>query len=375
MPVWGGSAELAWRLRGPDAAPWLVVTGTNGKTTTTLAMLACCAAAAAPHRCRRQHRRLARRRRDGPVGYDVPPGRGRRAACRFVGEPARVGVPQRRRGPSTSSARSSLRWAATRASTPTQIAAVCDGRSRTRLHGRGRRRRGAAAPSASRAASPACRCWRRRRPARRPRSSRTGTRLRRLAAGAPTCAVRAACNVTNALAAAALAFGRLRGAAAGVTDSSFEPQRAPGSPEWPRSAASAYVDDSKATNFPRPPRRRCWPDGGLDRRRHGQGPGGSTTSSGARATSSAGWCCWASTGTDPPGPSRDTPDVPVIGRSPHALGHWGHGRRRQRRRRARQPGRHRPPRSWLRVVGHVPRLRPAGRGSRRPSPTPAGTRA
>ncbi len=35
MPVWG-ELELAWRLRAPDAAPWLFVTGTNGKTTTTL---------------------------------------------------------------------------------------------------------------------------------------------------------------------------------------------------------------------------------------------------------------------------------------------------------------------------------------------------
>ncbi|MFJ6983472.1 MULTISPECIES: UDP-N-acetylmuramoyl-L-alanine--D-glutamate ligase [unclassified Streptomyces] len=34
VPVWG-DVELAWRLRGPDAAPWLAVTGTNGKTTTT----------------------------------------------------------------------------------------------------------------------------------------------------------------------------------------------------------------------------------------------------------------------------------------------------------------------------------------------------
>ncbi|GAA2517273.1 UDP-N-acetylmuramoyl-L-alanine--D-glutamate ligase [Pilimelia columellifera] len=31
--------ELAWRLRGPDAPPWLAVTGTNGKTT-TVTMLA-----------------------------------------------------------------------------------------------------------------------------------------------------------------------------------------------------------------------------------------------------------------------------------------------------------------------------------------------
>jgi UDP-N-acetylmuramoylalanine--D-glutamate ligase len=36
VPVWG-ELELAWRLRLPSgAAPWLVVTGTNGKTTTTL---------------------------------------------------------------------------------------------------------------------------------------------------------------------------------------------------------------------------------------------------------------------------------------------------------------------------------------------------
>ena len=35
VPVWG-ELELAWRLRGENAAPWLVVTGTNGKTTTTL---------------------------------------------------------------------------------------------------------------------------------------------------------------------------------------------------------------------------------------------------------------------------------------------------------------------------------------------------
>lgn len=36
VPVWG-ELELAWRLRASaGAAPWLVVTGTNGKTTTTL---------------------------------------------------------------------------------------------------------------------------------------------------------------------------------------------------------------------------------------------------------------------------------------------------------------------------------------------------
>ncbi len=35
IPVWG-ELELAWRLRPAGAAPWLVVTGTNGKTTTTL---------------------------------------------------------------------------------------------------------------------------------------------------------------------------------------------------------------------------------------------------------------------------------------------------------------------------------------------------
>ena len=33
IPIWG-EAELAWQLRGPGAAPWLALTGTNGKTTT-----------------------------------------------------------------------------------------------------------------------------------------------------------------------------------------------------------------------------------------------------------------------------------------------------------------------------------------------------
>jgi UDP-N-acetylmuramoylalanine--D-glutamate ligase len=33
VPVWG-DVELAWRLRPPGAAPWLCLTGTNGKTTT-----------------------------------------------------------------------------------------------------------------------------------------------------------------------------------------------------------------------------------------------------------------------------------------------------------------------------------------------------
>ncbi|MCW2831953.1 MAG: UDP-N-acetylmuramoyl-L-alanine--D-glutamate ligase [Aeromicrobium sp.] len=33
IPIWG-EVELAWRLRGEGAAPWLAVTGTNGKTTT-----------------------------------------------------------------------------------------------------------------------------------------------------------------------------------------------------------------------------------------------------------------------------------------------------------------------------------------------------
>jgi UDP-N-acetylmuramoylalanine--D-glutamate ligase len=35
VAVWG-ELELAWRLRGPAPAPWLAITGTNGKTTTTL---------------------------------------------------------------------------------------------------------------------------------------------------------------------------------------------------------------------------------------------------------------------------------------------------------------------------------------------------
>ena len=39
IPVWG-ELELAWRLRGEDPAPWLVITGTNGKTTATLMLAA-----------------------------------------------------------------------------------------------------------------------------------------------------------------------------------------------------------------------------------------------------------------------------------------------------------------------------------------------
>jgi UDP-N-acetylmuramoylalanine--D-glutamate ligase len=38
LPVYS-EPELAWRLRGPDAPPWLAVTGTNGKST-TVTMLA-----------------------------------------------------------------------------------------------------------------------------------------------------------------------------------------------------------------------------------------------------------------------------------------------------------------------------------------------
>jgi UDP-N-acetylmuramoylalanine--D-glutamate ligase len=44
VPVWG-EVELAWRLRGPDAAPWLCVTGSNGKTTTVQMVDAICRAA------------------------------------------------------------------------------------------------------------------------------------------------------------------------------------------------------------------------------------------------------------------------------------------------------------------------------------------
>jgi UDP-N-acetylmuramoylalanine--D-glutamate ligase len=40
-----GEVELAWRLRGPGAGPWLALTGTNGKTT-AVRMLACILTAA-----------------------------------------------------------------------------------------------------------------------------------------------------------------------------------------------------------------------------------------------------------------------------------------------------------------------------------------
>ncbi|MYS22012.1 UDP-N-acetylmuramoylalanine--D-glutamate ligase [Streptomyces sp. DvalAA-14] len=44
IEVWG-DVELAWRLRGPGAAPWLAVTGTNGKTSTTRMLAAILTAA------------------------------------------------------------------------------------------------------------------------------------------------------------------------------------------------------------------------------------------------------------------------------------------------------------------------------------------
>ncbi|MFJ6124772.1 UDP-N-acetylmuramoyl-L-alanine--D-glutamate ligase [Streptomyces griseoviridis] len=44
VEIWG-DVELAWRLRGPDAAPWLAVTGTNGKTTTVQMLAAILTAA------------------------------------------------------------------------------------------------------------------------------------------------------------------------------------------------------------------------------------------------------------------------------------------------------------------------------------------
>jgi UDP-N-acetylmuramoylalanine--D-glutamate ligase len=47
IPVWG-DVELAWRLRGPRPAPWLALTGTNGKTT-TVGMLAAMLAADGRH--------------------------------------------------------------------------------------------------------------------------------------------------------------------------------------------------------------------------------------------------------------------------------------------------------------------------------------
>jgi UDP-N-acetylmuramoylalanine--D-glutamate ligase len=47
VPVWS-EVELAWRMRRPGAAPWLTVTGTNGKTTTVTMLAAILAAAGLP---------------------------------------------------------------------------------------------------------------------------------------------------------------------------------------------------------------------------------------------------------------------------------------------------------------------------------------
>ena len=49
IPIWG-EVELAWRMRpSQGAAPWLVITGTNGKTT-TVQMLTSMLTAASPCR-------------------------------------------------------------------------------------------------------------------------------------------------------------------------------------------------------------------------------------------------------------------------------------------------------------------------------------
>lgn len=47
VTVWG-ELELAWRLREPGAAPWLTISGTNGKTTTTLMLAAMLRAGGVP---------------------------------------------------------------------------------------------------------------------------------------------------------------------------------------------------------------------------------------------------------------------------------------------------------------------------------------
>ena len=66
IPVWG-EVELAWRLRDPDhPAPWLCVTGTNGKTTTVQMLDAILRAAGLRVGGLRQRRAADRRGGDGP---------------------------------------------------------------------------------------------------------------------------------------------------------------------------------------------------------------------------------------------------------------------------------------------------------------------
>ena len=104
VPVWG-EVELAWRLRdaGPDGrpAPWLAVTGTNGKTTTVQMLDSILRAAGPAQRRRRQRRPPARRGGDGPDAVR----RVRRGAVELPAPLHRLderrvrGRAQRRRGP------------------------------------------------------------------------------------------------------------------------------------------------------------------------------------------------------------------------------------------------------------------------------------
>ena len=308
---------------------------------------------------------VARRRGDGPGRLRRARRRGRSAAAALPahGEPAGLGVPQPRARPRRP-ASGRTRPTATprrRIYRNTQVAAVYNvADPATERHGARRPTSSrAAVRSASPSASPACRCSGvvddllvdRAFIENRADNAQELASVHDVRPFAPH-------NVGNALAAAALAR------AYGVPASAVREGLRSFEPAGHRIADVAtvdgvrWVDDSKATNGHAAAtsllRLRLR---GVDRRRAWPRARSSTSSCSAPRARCAAWCCSVSTAAViREALARHAPDVPVVEVDRHR--HWSHGRRRARRRRPGAPGRHRAAGTRVRVVGHVPRLRP-----------------
>ena len=350
-----GRAGLAAAAAAP--APWLALTGTNGKTT-TVRMLDAMLRGGGPARRRRRQRRAARgRRRHAPTRRTTCwPSSCPASSCTGpVAAPAAAARAQPRAGPSRLARRLRRRTRPPRrGSGPARDRRGRQRRRPARSRPAGRPRAGPAG-LASRSARPApgqlgvvggvlvdrafgatATSWppRRRRAPGRPAQRRQRAR-RRGAGPRPTASRR-----------------RRSGRAARV-----RPGPAPQRAGRRASPASRYVDDSKATNpHAAAASLRLVRAGGVDRRRAAQGRRRSTSwSRSVRRPAAPARSCWAPTGraladgaraTRPQPPGRDGLAGPTMERC--------RGRARGRR-----PGparRHGAARPGRRVDGHVPRL-------------------